>query len=71
MNTTLIFLQIAGPYLALAAGLGVCIYLIVSVKAGLRRLTRETEITMAAMRDSVKTAEASVAALRADLPVAA
>jgi len=70
VNTTLIFLQIAGPYLALAAGLGICIYLIVRVKAGLRQSVRETEITLAAMRESVKAAEASLAALRADLRVA-
>src|SRR5688572_5041023 len=56
--------------MALAAGLGVCIYLIVSVKAGLRRSARETEITLAAMRDSVNAAEASLAALRADLRAA-
>jgi hypothetical protein len=70
VNTTLIFLQIAGPYMALAAGLGVCIYLIISVKASLRRSVQETEITLAAMRDSVKAAEASLVALRADLRAA-
>ena len=70
MNSTFIFLQIAGPYLAAAAGIGVCVFLFLNGKAGVRRSQRQTELALAEIRQSVKMAEESVAGLRADLQAA-
>ena len=68
--TTYLFLQLAGPYLALITGLSICVILIRNVKAQARQSGSESESVIAELRQRMTAAESGLIRLRTDLQTA-
>jgi hypothetical protein len=68
--TAYLFLQLAGPYLALAVALGICVLISMKHKAATRQSTEQAEQAAAELRQRLIAAEDAIGRLRADLQTA-